>query len=93
MNEIDPGCNIRGNAKQIKEMSRLMGLTLVKVEDKILEGWVEKSKGMKQIAVERGFIDIENLKLSSKERPKDEDDFVEEETLLQHMAKQIGAKL
>eukprot|EP00957_Ditylum_brightwellii_P109500 8351142-Ditylum_brightwellii.AAC.1 len=93
MIEIDPGCNIRGNTEQIKEKARQMGLTLMKVEDKRQEGWVRKPKGTKQIAFERGFIDIENLKFYSKEGPKDDNDFVEEETLLQHMTKKIGAKL
>eukprot|EP00957_Ditylum_brightwellii_P013976 1054762-Ditylum_brightwellii.AAC.1 len=57
-----PGCNIKGNAEQIRDRTRLMGLTLDKVEDKILEGWVGKPKGMKQIAFERGFIDLDNIK-------------------------------
>ena len=68
-----PGCNIKGNAEQIRDRARLMGLTLDKVENKVLEGWVGKPKGMKQIAFERGFIDLENIKLYTKDGPKDED--------------------
>eukprot|EP00957_Ditylum_brightwellii_P060269 4577312-Ditylum_brightwellii.AAC.1 len=44
---------------------------------------------MKQVAFERGFLDLENVRLYSKEGPKDDEvssltDFVEEETILQH---------
>eukprot|EP00957_Ditylum_brightwellii_P147198 11208450-Ditylum_brightwellii.AAC.1 len=68
-----PGCNIKGNAKRIRDRARLMGLTLDKVEDTVLEGWVGKPKGMKQIAFESGFIDLDNIKLYTKDGPKDED--------------------
>jgi hypothetical protein len=50
-----------------------IGPFLDKVENKVLEGWVGKPKGMKQIAFERGFIDLENVKLYTKDGPKDED--------------------
>eukprot|EP00957_Ditylum_brightwellii_P106320 8111460-Ditylum_brightwellii.AAC.1 len=50
-----------------------MGLTLDKVEDKILEGWVGKPKGIKQIAFERGFVDLDNINMYTKDGPKDED--------------------
>ena len=49
-----------------------MRLTLNKVEDKVLEGWLGKPKEMKQIAFERGFIDLDNIKLYTKDGPKDE---------------------
>eukprot|EP00957_Ditylum_brightwellii_P003064 234377-Ditylum_brightwellii.AAC.1 len=48
---------------------------------------------MKQIAFESGLIDLEKLKFYFKGGPKDEDDFVEEENLLQHMSKKIGSNL
>jgi len=50
-----------------------IGPFLDKVENKVLEGWVGKPKGMKQIAFERGFIDLESIKLYTKDGPKDED--------------------
>eukprot|EP00957_Ditylum_brightwellii_P211282 15365997-Ditylum_brightwellii.AAC.1 len=37
----DPRCNIKGNVEQIRDRARLMGLTLEKIEDKVLEGWIE----------------------------------------------------
>eukprot|EP00957_Ditylum_brightwellii_P134556 10258540-Ditylum_brightwellii.AAC.1 len=42
MIEIDHGCNIRGNAEQIKERAQLMGLTLMKVADKIQEALLKR---------------------------------------------------
>jgi hypothetical protein len=66
---------------------------------------------MKQVLFERGFLDVMNLNLYSKDGPTDENDkildelfsykflisslpdFVEENTLLQHMAAAIGKKL
>eukprot|EP00957_Ditylum_brightwellii_P021184 1596966-Ditylum_brightwellii.AAC.1 len=66
-------CNIKGNAEQIRKRARLMGLTVEKVDRQVLEGWLGKPKGMKQIAFEQGLIDLENLKFYSKDGPKDED--------------------
>eukprot|EP00957_Ditylum_brightwellii_P147702 11247327-Ditylum_brightwellii.AAC.1 len=61
-----------------------MGLTDEKVDRQVLEGWLGKPKGMKQIAFEQGLIDPEVLKFYSKA------DIVEEQTLLQTMSKDIG---
>jgi hypothetical protein len=63
---------------------------------------------MKQVAFERGLLDLANVHLYSKEGPKDDDgniidesfslkkiissltDFVEEETMLQHMTGKLA---
>eukprot|EP00957_Ditylum_brightwellii_P021282 1605654-Ditylum_brightwellii.AAC.1 len=39
---------------------------------KIREGWVGKSKGLKQVLYEHGFLDLENIYLYTKDGPKDE---------------------
>eukprot|EP00957_Ditylum_brightwellii_P139892 10659908-Ditylum_brightwellii.AAC.1 len=69
----EPRCNIKINIEQIRDRARLMGLTLESIEDKILEGWVCKPRGMKQIAFERGLIVLDNINLYTKDGPKDED--------------------
>eukprot|EP00957_Ditylum_brightwellii_P163514 12449022-Ditylum_brightwellii.AAC.1 len=89
----------------------IMGLTLEKYKDSIIEGWAGKPKGMKQVAFERGVIDLDNVHLYTNVGQKDSDgkviddsfslklmistltDFVEEETLLQHMSKKEGLGL
>jgi hypothetical protein len=58
----------------------LMGISIFVSEDKIREGWLNKPKGMKQILYERGFIDVKNLALYSKDGPKDSDGKVIDET-------------
>eukprot|EP00957_Ditylum_brightwellii_P121619 9274627-Ditylum_brightwellii.AAC.1 len=88
-----------------------MGIDLKVSAQKIKEGWVGKSKGMKQVMYERGFLYLENIHLYTKDGPKDEknevidedflykhlmagcNDFVEEETLLQQRAHQLGENL
>jgi hypothetical protein len=88
-----------------------MGIELKATVPKIREGWMGKSKGLKQVLYERGFLDLGNIHLYSKDGPKDENgkimdeafsykaimgkctDFVEEETLLQQRARQLGGNL
>eukprot|EP00957_Ditylum_brightwellii_P064164 4868579-Ditylum_brightwellii.AAC.1 len=53
------------------------------------EGWVGKPKGMANIVFERGFIDVQNINLYSKDSPKDDD----KQTLLQHMTTKVGIAL
>eukprot|EP00957_Ditylum_brightwellii_P082628 6282216-Ditylum_brightwellii.AAC.1 len=91
MLQKDPKCNIQGSAQQIQDRAKSMGLTLEKVEQKIVEGWFGKAKRMKPIAFECGLIDLDNLKFYSKDGPKDEDDFIE--TLLQNTFKKVGSNL
>eukprot|EP00957_Ditylum_brightwellii_P134555 10258274-Ditylum_brightwellii.AAC.1 len=66
-----------------------MGITLEKVEPNVLEGWVGKAKGMKQAAFERGFLEIKNVHLYSKESHKD----YEEETMLQNTTGKVAVVL
>eukprot|EP00957_Ditylum_brightwellii_P068552 5204866-Ditylum_brightwellii.AAC.1 len=75
--QTDPSSCVRGNAKQIQEKTLDLGISIEGSDDNILEVWMEKAKGMKQIIFERGFLDLENLKLYTK-------DFVEEKTVRQH---------
>ena len=102
---------MRGNSKQVQSIALAMGIDLKVSVPKITEGWVGKSKGMKQVLYERGFLDLANIHLYSKDGPKDENnktidddfslkhlmagctDFVEEETLLQQKARQVGENL
>ena len=109
MIDKDPMCNIKGNAEKLQERAKLMGITLEKIEPNVLEGWMGKAKGMKQVAFERGLLDLANVHLYSKDGPKDDDgniidesfslkkiissltDFVEEETMLQHMTGKLAA--
>ena len=65
--------NIRGSAEQLQERALLMGLTVEKYEDNIIEGWVGKPKGMKQVAFERGLIDLDNVNLYTKVGQTDSD--------------------
>ena len=107
----DPTKSVRGNSKQVQSIALAMGIDLKVSVPKIKEGWVGKSKGMKQVLYERGFLDLANIHLYSKDGPKDENnktidddfslkhlmagctDFVEEETLLQQKARQVGENL
>eukprot|EP00957_Ditylum_brightwellii_P058973 4472099-Ditylum_brightwellii.AAC.1 len=89
MIDKDPKCNIKGNAEKLQERAKLMGITLEKVEPNVLEGLVGKAKGMKQVAFERGFLDLENVHLYIKESPKDD----EEETMLQHMTGKLAVDI
>eukprot|EP00957_Ditylum_brightwellii_P197661 15058430-Ditylum_brightwellii.AAC.1 len=50
---MNPNANVRGNTEQLHERARLMGLTVKKVEWNVIEGWVGKPKGMKQVAFEK----------------------------------------
>eukprot|EP00957_Ditylum_brightwellii_P014284 1075377-Ditylum_brightwellii.AAC.1 len=58
----DPPVCVRGNAKQIQEKALILGISIEGSNDKTLEGWMEKAKGMKQVLFDCGFLDLENLK-------------------------------
>eukprot|EP00957_Ditylum_brightwellii_P172402 13124972-Ditylum_brightwellii.AAC.1 len=73
MIDKDPKCNIKGNAEKLHGRAKLMGIALGKVAPNVLEGWVGKAKGTKQVAFERGFLDLENVHLYNKEGPKDDE--------------------
>eukprot|EP00957_Ditylum_brightwellii_P112462 8574226-Ditylum_brightwellii.AAC.1 len=89
MIEKDPMCSIKDNAEKLQERAKLMGIALEKNKPNVLEGSVGKAKGMKQVAFERGFLEIENVNLYSKDGPMDD----EEETMLQHMTEKVAAAL
>eukprot|EP00957_Ditylum_brightwellii_P089148 6788541-Ditylum_brightwellii.AAC.1 len=89
MIENDPMCNIKGNAEKLQERAKLMGNALENFEPAILEGWMGKPKGIKQVVFERGFLELDNAHICSKEGPKDD----EEETMLQHMTGKIAVGL
>eukprot|EP00957_Ditylum_brightwellii_P200304 15270817-Ditylum_brightwellii.AAC.1 len=58
-----------------------MGLTSKKVEQKVVEGWVGKQKGMKQVSFERELVDLEFANLYSQDGPKDNDRKIIDESL------------
>eukprot|EP00957_Ditylum_brightwellii_P171982 13093884-Ditylum_brightwellii.AAC.1 len=63
-----------------------MGIDLEVSAPKIKEGWVGKSKGMKQVLYEHGFLDLENIYLYTKDGPKDENKkAIDEEFLLKYL--------
>eukprot|EP00957_Ditylum_brightwellii_P045093 3419737-Ditylum_brightwellii.AAC.1 len=50
-----------------------MGISVTVDKEKVKEGWLGKAKGMKQVAHERGFIHVNNLKLYTKDGSEDDD--------------------
>eukprot|EP00957_Ditylum_brightwellii_P184948 14085297-Ditylum_brightwellii.AAC.1 len=74
MLKMNDQADVRGNKKILQEKALTMGIDLKKVKDKIIEGWVGKPKGMKQVAFERGFIDLDNLDHYKKDVYKDDDE-------------------
>eukprot|EP00957_Ditylum_brightwellii_P159625 12151045-Ditylum_brightwellii.AAC.1 len=61
MKAINPNANVRGNAEQLCGRASLMGLTVKKVEQNVIESWVGKPKGMKQVAFKKDFVEEEML--------------------------------
>ena len=96
----------KGSKKELQEQCNLLGLPTKKLNPVITEGWVDKAKGSFQVLYERGFIDItkvndytnegslvmgvRNTDLSLNSLIAKLPDFMEEETLLQITAKQLG---
>ena len=80
MLKINHQANVKGSAKQLQENASKMGISHTFTEDKIVEGWVNKPKGMKQVAFERGLLDVKNVTLYSKDGPKDDNNHVIDES-------------
>ncbi len=54
------GCNTRGKTiKEIQELAISRDIPITVVEDDIIEGWVGKPKGIRQVLWERGLLNPE----------------------------------
>ncbi len=54
------------------------------IEQKIVEGWEGKQKGLMQVLWERGVINVNNLSAYTIDRRKDEYGVIQKETSLKH---------
>ena len=72
--------NVRGTKADILKIAQEKNIEVKVTENKIKEGWVGKPKGMKQIAFERRFINLDELSLYTKDGHKDENGNVTDDT-------------
>ena len=56
-----------------KDRCEASGVATTYEEETVVEGWLGKPKGLKQVLWERGLIDAEKLSSYSKDGPKDEE--------------------
>ena len=64
--------NVRGNAEEVKKVAVAKGVKLTAEVQKVVEGWEGKPKGMRQVAFERGFINLRNQHLYTANGHKDD---------------------
>ncbi len=60
-----------GTLKKLQEICKLHNLPIEIIEQKNLEGWEGKQKGLHQVLWERGFIDVNNVGSYTMNRRKD----------------------
>ena len=53
--------NLFGTKKELQEECSSRGISVIKITDKILEGWMGKQKGTIQILFKRGRLDPQNI--------------------------------
>ena len=63
--------NVRGDGEAVKKIATTKGISLTFEEEKVIQGWLGAPKGQKQIAYERGFINLKNLHLYTKDGHRD----------------------
>ncbi len=66
----------------MQELCKQHNLPTEVIEQKIVEGWEGKQKGLLQILWERGFVDVENLSAYTVDGRKDAFGVVQKETSL-----------
>jgi hypothetical protein len=60
------GINLKGNVLVLEERRQQAGISLKKLLDKIIPGYVGKPKGAFQIVYERGFLDADKKNVMAK---------------------------
>jgi hypothetical protein len=69
----------------LQELCKQHNLPTEVIEQKTVEGWEGKQKGLLQILWERGFIDVNNLSAYTVDGRKDAYGVVQKETSLKHL--------
>ena len=102
------GVTTRGNREQLLTLCQQNGITEEEEIEIVKEGWFGKQKGMYQILWERGYLDLQKeytvdgkkdefgnvmVETSLRKLLMQQQDFVEEETLLQHHARNLGVEI
>ena len=79
------GIETNGTLKKLQELCRLHNLPTEVIEQKNVEGWEGKQKGLLQVLWERGFIDVNHLSAYTIDGRKDAYGVVQKETSLKHL--------
>ena len=102
------GFNVRGKTiKEVQEMATAANLPTMVQEDDVVEGWVGKPKGIKQVLWERGLLDPQVTYVSKikKDDPNYEEkveystvladcaDFLNEKTSLMYLGERLGVEV
>lgn len=70
---------MRSNSEHVQKILLAKGIELTEVVEMVTEGWEEKSEGMNQILYKRGFINLRNLQLYTKDDHTDDSDNIIDE--------------
>jgi len=81
----EKGVTATGNMKNLQRLCRNARIDLVEVKPKTQLGWEGQPKGMLQILLERGWIDIRNLASYTVSGKKNEVGVLEADTSLKHL--------
>ena len=102
------GFNVRGKTiEEVQEMATAANLPTMVEEDDVVEGWVGKPKGIKQVLWERGLLDPQVTYASKikKDDPNYEEkveyntvladcaDFLNEKTSLMYLGERLGVEV